>query len=69
MIITDPAAVVTRYIDAVRDGDTSAIRECFAEDAKERLSAWWGGPGRRSTGYPRGRPPRRTAGPTGCPAR
>jgi ketosteroid isomerase-like protein len=33
MIITDPAAAVTRYIDAVRDGDSSAIRECFAEDA------------------------------------
>jgi hypothetical protein len=28
-----PAAAVTRYIDAVRDGDSSAIRECFAEDA------------------------------------
>ena len=33
MIITDPAAAITRYIDAVRDGDSSAIRECFAEDA------------------------------------
>ena len=33
MIITDPAAAVTRYINAVRDGDSSAIRECFAEDA------------------------------------
>lgn len=33
MIITDPAAVVTRYIDAVRDGDSSAIRNSFAEDA------------------------------------
>jgi uncharacterized protein len=33
MITTDPAAVVTRYIHAVRDGDSSAIRDSFAEDA------------------------------------
>ena len=34
-----------------------------------RVSAWWDGPGRTSSGYPRGRRPRRTAGPTGWPAR
>ncbi len=33
MITTDPAAVVTRYIHAVRDGDSGAIRDSFAEDA------------------------------------
>ena len=33
MITTDPAAVVTRYIHAVRDGDSDAIRDSFAEDA------------------------------------
>ena len=33
MITTDPAAVVTRYIYAVRDGDSGAIRDSFAEDA------------------------------------
>ena len=27
MIITDPAVVVTRYIDAVRDGKIAAVRE------------------------------------------
>jgi hypothetical protein len=33
MFATDPAAVVTRHIYAVRDGDSSAIRDSFAEDA------------------------------------
>ena len=33
MTTTDPAAVVTRYIYAVRDGDSGAIRDSFAEDA------------------------------------
>ena len=33
MFATDPAAVVTRYIYAVRDGDSSTIRDSFAEDA------------------------------------
>ena|SRR5690242_4421967 len=33
MITTDPAAVVTRYIYAVRDGDSGAMRDSFAEDA------------------------------------
>jgi ketosteroid isomerase-like protein len=33
MITTDPATVVTRYIHAVRDGDTEVIRASFAEDA------------------------------------
>ena len=33
MATTDPAAVVTRYIHAVRDGDSCAIRDSFAEDA------------------------------------
>ena len=33
MITTDPAAVVSRYIHAVRDGDTDVIRASFAEDA------------------------------------
>jgi ketosteroid isomerase-like protein len=33
MSATDPAAVVTRYIHAVRDGDSAAIRDSFAEDA------------------------------------
>ena len=33
MITTDPAVVVTRYIYAVRDGDSGAIRDSFAEDA------------------------------------
>jgi hypothetical protein len=31
--ITGPAAVVSRYIDAVRDGDTGAMTGCFAPDA------------------------------------
>jgi hypothetical protein len=34
-----PAAAVTRYIDAVRDGDSSAIRECFAEDTDTQHAA------------------------------
>jgi uncharacterized protein (TIGR02246 family) len=33
MTDTEPAAVVTRYIEAVRDGDTSAMIDCFAPDA------------------------------------
>lgn len=33
MITTNPAAVVTRYIHAVRDGDTEVIRASFAKDA------------------------------------
>ena len=33
MTATDPAAVVTRYIEAVRDGDTEAIAASFASDA------------------------------------
>jgi len=33
MTATDPAAVVTRYIEAVRDGDTEAIAASFADDA------------------------------------
>jgi ketosteroid isomerase-like protein len=33
MITADPAAVVTRYIHAVRDGDRGAIRDSFAENA------------------------------------
>jgi ketosteroid isomerase-like protein len=33
MITTDPAAVVTRYIHAVRDRESSTIRDSFAEDA------------------------------------
>ena len=33
MTVTDPAAVVTRYIHAVRDGDSTAIRDSFTEDA------------------------------------
>ncbi|MGH3178215.1 MAG: nuclear transport factor 2 family protein, partial [Streptosporangiaceae bacterium] len=33
MATTDPAAVVTRYIHAVRDRDSGAIRDSFAEDA------------------------------------
>lgn len=32
MTATDPAAVVTRYIHAVRDGDSTAIRDSFAEN-------------------------------------
>ncbi|MGO4457817.1 nuclear transport factor 2 family protein [Streptomyces sp. M-16] len=30
---TDPKAVVTRYVEAVRDGDLPAIRDSFAHDA------------------------------------
>lgn len=33
MTATDPVAVVTRYIEAVRDGDTEAIAASFAADA------------------------------------
>jgi uncharacterized protein len=33
MTSTDPTAVVTRYIQAVRDGDTEVIQASFAEDA------------------------------------
>lgn len=33
MTATDPATVVTRYIEAVRDGDTGMIADCFAADA------------------------------------
>ena len=33
MLSTDPAAVVTRYTPAVRDGDAEVIRASFAEDA------------------------------------
>ena len=33
MSTTDPAAVVTRYIHAVRDGESSTIRDSFAENA------------------------------------
>lgn len=33
MTTADPASVIVRYIDAVRDGDTDAIRRVFAEDA------------------------------------
>jgi uncharacterized protein (TIGR02246 family) len=33
MPATDPTAVVTRYIEAVRDGDTEAIAASFATDA------------------------------------
>lgn len=33
MTATDPAAVVARYIDAVRDGDTGVINDSFAVDA------------------------------------
>jgi ketosteroid isomerase-like protein len=29
----DPAIVVTRYIDAVRDADARTIRDSFADDA------------------------------------
>jgi len=33
MTATDPVAVVTRYIEAVRDGDTETIAASFAADA------------------------------------
>lgn len=33
MTATDPATVVTRYIQAVRDGDSTVIRDSFTEDA------------------------------------
>lgn len=33
MTITSPAATVTRYINAVRDGDTDTILDSFADDA------------------------------------
>ena len=29
----DPATVVTRYLDAVRDGDAGTVRDTFADDA------------------------------------
>lgn len=34
--ITDPKAVVVRYVEAVRDGDAQTIFDSFAEDA-----TWW----------------------------
>ena len=72
MATTDPAAVVTRYIHAVRDGDSGAIRDSFAEDAIWEypgdlpLSGTWRGrdtivrrrPGRRRVDLPRHRPGR-----------
>ncbi|MGO4649539.1 nuclear transport factor 2 family protein [Nocardia sp. 2YAB30] len=33
MTTTDPRAVVIRYVEAVRDGDTDVIYDSFAEDA------------------------------------
>lgn len=31
--ITDPKAVIVRYVEAVRDGDAATIADSFAEDA------------------------------------
>ncbi|MCK2217049.1 nuclear transport factor 2 family protein [Actinomadura sp. ATCC 31491] len=31
--VTDPRAVVVRYVEAVRDGDAAVIRDSFAQDA------------------------------------
>lgn len=33
MTSTEPASIVVRYIDAVRDGDIDTVRNMFAEDA------------------------------------
>lgn len=50
MTATDPASVVVRYIDAVRDGDLDAVRGMFAPDATWDypgdlpLSGTWRGP-------------------------
>jgi uncharacterized protein (TIGR02246 family) len=33
MTTTNPRAVVTRYVEAVRDGDAEVIHDSFAEDA------------------------------------
>ena len=33
MIVTDPKSIVVRYVNAVRDGDLTLIRDSFAEDA------------------------------------
>ncbi|WP_131739332.1 nuclear transport factor 2 family protein [Actinomadura roseirufa] len=34
--MTDPRAVVVRYVEAVRDGDADAVRASFTEDATWR---------------------------------
>ena len=49
MITADPAAVVTRYIHAVRDGDSAAIRDSFAANATSSSANAFPIPGTRSS--------------------